>query len=138
MKLLYKGSECGVPCTCSAEEEYVWWTLMEGPVDGSGTSWSTNSSDFVLPVVVTPILFRITCSTSVSGVEFRCNTAPVTRVTYNSANLELSGQPFKCFSKEDNAFRILLTGTSGSFSVSDWAIAVSKEDYAKLVEASGS
>lgn len=138
MKLLYKGSECGVPCTCpSAEEEYVWWTLMEGPetMTSDSTSWSTTKTT---PVAVTPIWFRVTCNKPVMSVTFQCNASPNHQVRYALQNMVLDGQPFTCFSAEDTSFYIGLIMPNGVYTISDWAIAVSKEDYAKLVEASGS
>lgn len=138
MKLLYKGSECGVPCTCpSAEEEYVWWTLFEGPVTvGSGTSAGRSVTT---PVAVTPFFFRYTCDHVITSIEFRCNTAPVKKVLYTASGTTLNGQQFATFPKEDDTFYIVVTaGSLVNATFSDWAIAVSKEDYAKLVEASGS
>lgn len=138
MKLLYKGSECGVPCTCpSAEEEYVWWTLFEGPstMASASTTWSTTKTT---PVAVTPIWFRMTCNKPVNHVQFQCGDSTVHTVRYASNGMKLDGQSFKCFSDQGTVFYVGLSMPSGIYTFSNWEIAVSKEDYAKLVEASGS
>lgn len=147
MKLLYKGSECGVPCTCpSAEEEYVWWKYADELSVGNGT----NPYVYIpLSVPIVPIGYRVT---NANGDLYRLYV-----YLYNASNKMFahyewgtdtlfSGQdiilyvPEVFLANQLSKIQLSFANRTGSTAqtITDVQILVSKSDYAKLVEASGS
>lgn len=150
MKLLYKGSECGVPCTCpAAEEEYVWWKYAVASI---ATDSNLPNITISMPAVVTPICIRVTADKPVIWVAFTCNSKssvnPSQIVRYEITgtistsikDITLSGQEFDLWPIETSTIYISANLNSSATRTywTDIHILVSKSDYAKLVEASGS
>lgn len=147
MKLLYKGSECGVPCTCpAAEEEYVWWKCADELSVGNG---NYPFVDIPLPVPIVPIGYRVT---NANGDLYRLyvylynvNNKIFAHYDWETDTL-FSGQDIILYIPEvfltNQLSKVQLSfanrTSSTAQTITDVQILVSKSDYAKLVEASGS
>lgn len=149
MKLLYKGSECGVPCTCpAAEEEYVWWKYADEMTIYKASP--TPTTDCRFPTPVRPIGIR---AVDPSLIITRLNILLINENTFfltvalsqNTPTLPLfDGQPIIVYlpaqyvNNSVHIFRLQTYNTTANVILNDVQFLVSKSDYAKLVEASGS
>jgi len=148
MKLLYKGSECGVPCTCPAvEEEYVWWKYPYSLVMTGGSDYP--HADLTLPCPIKPIGYRMTESTGDLKRLYVNVYDASTKIEQLEVehDVNLSGQDLILYDssafENHEATRLSLSfytknTAANTFRLDDVQILVSKSDYAKLVEASGS
>lgn len=146
MKLLYKGSECGVPCTCpAAEEEYVWWDPGVEPLTSTIGSITIST---IFPVQVSPMAFRVTFDVLASSVSVALRKTPNTSTNLTTSafhigsggyNIDGSDAVFPIWSTAADMFVSSISFKSGeTMNLSNLKILVSKSDYAKLMEASGS